>query len=104
MECGSGDYRELDAEVAGAEHVEFIDLSRILADEYQKKGPDVVKTFFTIDHLHTNPTGADFNAAAVVSGLKTLKGDPFRKYLSPQGRAVAPDKGWRPGSVCGRIR
>jgi lysophospholipase L1-like esterase len=104
VECGSGDYRELDAEVARAEHVEFIDLSRILADEYQKKGPDVVKTFFTIDPLHTNPIGAHFNAAAVVSGLKTLNGNPFRTYLSPQGRAVAPDKGWRSGSVCGHIR
>jgi lysophospholipase L1-like esterase len=104
VECGSGDYRELDAEVAAAEHVQFIDLSRILADQYQTKGPDVVQTFFTIDHLHTNPLGADFNAHAVVSGLKTLKGDPFKAWLSPKGRAVAPDKGWRHGSVCERIR
>jgi lysophospholipase L1-like esterase len=103
IECGSGRYRAWDIEVARAEHVQFIDLSRILADKYQKLGQDEVKTFFTIDHLHTNPTGADVNAASVVSALKTLKGKPLAKYLSAQGRAVRADKGSRAGSVCDRV-
>lgn len=102
-ECGPGNYRIWDAQVAEAERVQFIDLSRILADEYQKLGPEHVKTFFTIDHLHTNQKGAEFNAAAVVSGIKTLKGKPLEAYLSSKGRAVPADKGWRRGSVCDRI-
>jgi lysophospholipase L1-like esterase len=104
VECGSGNYRLWDAQVARAEHVAFVDLSRILADRYQALGPEAVKKFFTIDHLHTNPAGADSNAAAVVSGLKAMPGRPFARYLSPQGRAVAADKGWRAHSVCDRIR
>lgn len=103
VECGSGSYRLWDSQVAQAERVPLIDLSRILADQYQKLGPDGVKTFFTIDHLHTNPAGAEFNASAVVSGIKTLKGKPLNASLSPKGRAVAPDKGWRRSSVCDRI-
>jgi lysophospholipase L1-like esterase len=104
IECGSGNYRLWDAQVARAERVAFVDLSRILADRYQALGPEAVKKLFTIDHLHTNPAGADFNAAAVVSGLKAMPGRPFARYLAPQGRAVAADKGWRAHSVCDRIR
>jgi lysophospholipase L1-like esterase len=103
IECGSGNYRLWDAQVARAESVAFVDLSRILADRYQALGPEGVKRFFTVDHLHTNPAGADFNAAAVVAGLKALRRRPFAHFLSLQGRAVAPDKGRRRNSVCARI-
>jgi lysophospholipase L1-like esterase len=104
VECGSGDYREWIAMTAQSEHVEFIDLSRILADRYQKMGADAVKTFFSIDHLHTNRAGADFNAAAVVAGLRAVKRHPFAGALAAKGRAVAADRGRSRHSVCARIR
>jgi lysophospholipase L1-like esterase len=100
VECGSGNYRQWDSEVARAANVPLVDLSRILADRYQALGAATVKGFFTIDYLHTNLSGAYFNAAAVVSGLRALPGDPFGAALNANGRAVAPDIGPRPGSVC----
>ena len=100
VECGSGDFRQWDAEVAHAESVAFVDLTRILADRYQTLGPDTVKSFFSIDYLHTNASGAVLNAAAVVSGLRALPDKPFDAALSPTGRAVAADPGRGPSSVC----
>jgi lysophospholipase L1-like esterase len=103
VECGSGDYRQWDAEVARSAQVEFIDLTRILADRYQAMGAAAVQEFFSIDYLHTNPSGAYFNAAAVVSGLRALPAGPFAAALSATGRAVAPDVGAQSGSVCPNI-
>ena len=103
IECVSDTYRKWDVEVARAEHVAFVDVTRIITDHYQKLGPEQVKAFFTIDHLHTNATGADFNAQAVVSGLRKTQGRSFSKWLSAQGRAVAVDKGPSRRSVCERI-
>jgi lysophospholipase L1-like esterase len=100
MECGSGSYRQWDAEVARSAKVAFIDLTRILTDRYQTLGSDAVNKFFTIDYLHTNPVGAEFNAAAVVSGLRAVKGRPFAAQLSKKGRTVATDRGPKRGSIC----
>ncbi len=104
VECGSGDYRQWIAETARVAHVQFIDLTRILADRYQKLGGDEVKAFFSIDHLHTNPKGADFNATAVVAGLRAVKQPPVARALSSQGRAVAVDRGPARHSVCLHLR
>lgn len=103
VECGSGDYRQWDAEVARSAQVEFIDLTRVLADRYQTLGTAAVQEFFTIDHLHTNPAGAYFNAAAVVSGLRALPAGHFAAALSATGLAVAADPGAQVGSVCPAI-
>ncbi|HVU23124.1 MAG TPA: GDSL-type esterase/lipase family protein, partial [Opitutus sp.] len=95
VERGSGDYREWDRALAAAEGVEFVDLTRIIADEYQELGEAKVKEFFPRDHTHTSPAGADFNAAAVVTGLKGLRDGPWKKFLSAKGAAVAKDEiGW----------
>ncbi|MBV9850232.1 MAG: hypothetical protein JO250_11205 [Armatimonadetes bacterium] len=47
-----------------------------------------MKAFFPGDHTHTNPAGADFNAAAVVQGLKALPGGPLSGFLSARGVSV----------------
>ncbi len=44
------------------------------------------KPLFGPDHTHTSPAGAEFNAASVVAGLKSLKGNPFKKYFSPRAQ------------------
>ena len=95
VERGSGKYREWDREIARAEGVEFVDLTRIVADDYQEMGETKVKEFFPRDHTHTNPAGADFNAREVVAGLKGLRGGPWEKFLSARGAAVEADQiGW----------
>jgi hypothetical protein len=37
---------------------------------------------------HTNDSGAQFNAACVIAGLKSLPGNPLGKYFSGKGNAV----------------
>ncbi len=96
VERGFGRYREWDRAVAVATKTDFVDLTQILADRYAQLGePKVRELFAPADDTHTNSAGADFNAAAVVAGLKGLRDGPFAKYLSAKGAAVEPDRiGW----------
>lgn len=96
IERGNGAYRQWTHDVAQTEHVPFVDVTRILADDYQARGEAATKVFYTRDHTHSNPAGADHVAAAVVAGLKGLKNGPkFDDWLSPKGREVAADTiGW----------
>jgi lysophospholipase L1-like esterase len=95
VERGSGSYRRLDRELAQQAGIAFVDLTRIIADQYQAMGPDKVKALFGADHTHTNVAGADLNAAAVVAGLKGIRKGPFKDWLSAKGQAVEPDPiGW----------
>ncbi len=95
VERGSGHYRQWDREVAQKAGVEFIDFTRIVADEFQELGEEKTKALYGPDHTHTNSIGADFNAAHVVAGLKGIRKGPFGAFLSAKGAAVEADKvGW----------
>jgi len=95
VERGSGEYRAWDHAVADTAGVPFLDLTRIIADQYQQLGPTKVAELFSADHVHTNAAGADFNAAAVVAGLKGLRNCLPDDVYSAKGRAVASDHlGW----------
>ena len=100
INCPSDTYRLWDWQTAVNEQVAFVDLSRIIADRYQREGAAAVTAQFINDTVHTNVTGAEKNAADAVSGLRALRGLPFRKMLSARGRAVAADAGQTPTSVC----
>ncbi len=95
VERASGDFRRWSREIAQAAGVGFIDHTRILADQYQVLGEEQTAALFGKDHTHTNAAGADLGAAAVVAGLKGLKGGPWEAFLAEKGRAVASDTiGW----------
>lgn len=95
VERGSGRYREWDRALAAEAKIGFVDLSRILADSCQTLGPEKTAALFGPDHTHTNAAGADFNAAAVVAGLKGLRPAPLRDMFSAKGVAVEADTiGW----------
>jgi len=95
VERGAGEYRAWDRAQARDAGVEFVDVTRIIADKYQELGEAKVKEFFPRDHTHTNAVGADFNAAAVVAGLKGIHHGPWENFLSAKGKAVEEDKiGW----------
>ena len=95
VERGSGNYRAWDRELAAAAGLQFIDLTRIIADQYQSLGQEKAKELFGTDHTHTNTAGADLNAAGVVAGLKGIRRGPYAALLSPKGEAVAADRtGW----------
>jgi lysophospholipase L1-like esterase len=89
VERGSGKFGEWAEAVARSEGVAFIDLTTIVADQYEKLGQENVKELFATDHTHTSPKGAEQNAAGVVAGLKALKSNPLKKYFSAKGKAVA---------------
>ena len=92
VERGSGRFREWAEELARAEGVAFVDVTRIIADSYEALGQERVKALFGPDHTHTSPAGAEFNAAAVVAGLKSLKGDPLGKFFSARAKEVGADR------------
>jgi lysophospholipase L1-like esterase len=88
VERVNGPWSAFTAELGKTENVAFIDLTSLIADEYERRGAEAVKPFFPKDHTHTNPAGADLNASLVVAALKNLNGAPFARVLSAQGAAV----------------
>lgn len=88
VERGPGPYQRLNADLAAAERVEFIDATALIAAHYERIGPAQVAAFFPKDHTHTNAAGADANAARIVAGLKQAKSAEFGQYLSAKGRGV----------------
>ncbi len=95
IERGSGNYRAWDRELAQNASLDFIDVSRIVADQFQSFGKEKTHEYFGTDHTHSNTKGADFEAASVVAGLKGLRKGPFTAFLSPKGEAVEADHiGW----------
>jgi lysophospholipase L1-like esterase len=77
----SGDYGGWAKEVADTTGAWFVDLNTLIADQYDQLGEEVVKAFFPGDHTHTNEAGAQLNAAAVVLGLRGLRGLSLNQYL-----------------------
>ena len=89
VERGSGRFNAWAEDVAHSQNVPFVDVTRIIADRYERMGEEKAKAFFPGDHTHTNAAGADFNAAVVVDGLKAINDSPFTSYLSAKGRGGA---------------
>jgi rhamnogalacturonan acetylesterase len=77
----SGDYGKWAAAVAKSEGAFFIDLNELIAKRYEAEGPEKVKLYFPADHTHTNPAGAEVNAAAVVEGVRGLKRSRLKEFL-----------------------
>jgi lysophospholipase L1-like esterase len=57
ISCPSETYRLWDWQTARTEKVAFVDLSRIIADRYQREGADAVTAQFINDTVHTNVAG-----------------------------------------------
>ena len=92
VERGSGRYSQWSAEVAKTNGVQFIDAMNLVADKFDALGQEKVHALYPRDHTHFNASGADIHAATVVSGLKSLRSNPVRKYLSAKGAAVEADR------------
>lgn len=80
-------------QVAEKQGVAFVDLNEIIARRYDALGQVAVEPLFGDPHTHTSLIGAQLNARCVVSGLKGLKKDPVKRYLSAKGKGV---KGYKP--------
>lgn len=79
-----------DSQVAAAHNALYLDLTMVITDAYKKVGAKKVANFFADKGTHTTDIGAQFNAAGVIAGLKSLPGAPLDKYLSEKGEAVEP--------------
>jgi len=90
VERAMGHYDEWDKQIAAAEQVPLVDVTNIVADEYERMGQAKVAPLYPIDHTHSSPAGAKLNAAAVVAGLKCRKIEPLVNDLSAKGKAVQP--------------
>jgi lysophospholipase L1-like esterase len=93
IERGPGHYTAWSFEIAKDADVPFIDVTNMVADQFEAMGRDKVHALYPRDHTHFNVVGADIFASAVVSGLKGLRGHPLAKSLSAKGEAVVADNG-----------
>ena len=76
-------YTQWAAEAAKQGGAFFIDLNRLVADQYDREGEAKVGTvYFTPkDHTHTIEAGAQLNAATVAEGIRATRGLALRKFL-----------------------
>lgn len=84
VQRAGNDFGKWAKEVAGQEHVAFIDLNSITADKYDQWGAEKVKDFFPGDHTHTNKAGAEVNAQSVIEGIRQQQNIELNKYLLKQ--------------------
>jgi lysophospholipase L1-like esterase len=77
-----------DEQVAKKNGALYFDLTMVVTDAYKKIGAEKVAAFFADKGTHTSDLGAQFNAACVVAGLKSLPGDPLENYFSEKGGAI----------------
>jgi lysophospholipase L1-like esterase len=77
-----------DQEVAAANGALYIDLTKVVSDSYRKIGKEKVDTFFSDARTHTNDAGAQFNAACVIAGLKSLPQNPIAPYFSEKAAEI----------------
>ena len=77
----SNTYTKWAKEIAEQTGSYFIDLHKIISDEYEKIGQEKATAFFPQEHTHTNKEGAMLNATIVVTAIKELKKCKLKKYL-----------------------
>ena len=77
------DYVDLAKEAAEQENAYFIELNKLIADEYDVLGQTKVSEMYfgATDHTHTVKEGAIFNARKVAEGIKATNGLKLAKYL-----------------------
>jgi rhamnogalacturonan acetylesterase len=83
------------ANAAKATGAAFLDLNEMVAEEYERLGPEKVEALFADRRTHTTPAGAQLNARFVVAGLKALTPNPLAPYFSARA-AVVPAADVRP--------
>jgi lysophospholipase L1-like esterase len=88
VERGSGRYGEWARELAEAGNVAFIDLTRLIADEYERLGEAEVAALFPVDHTHTSDDGALLNARLVAQGFKALREEQWAPWFAVAGRSL----------------
>jgi lysophospholipase L1-like esterase len=79
-----------DSQVAQDHGALYFDLTMIITADYKKLGAEKVAALFADKGTHTTDSGAQFNAARIIAGLKSLPGDPLENFFSEKGKSVEP--------------
>lgn len=91
IEVGVSGYRGWAHTVAIEEKVPFVDVSAIMAVQFEKFGQAKTNGLFHDGELvHMNTPGSFLAAACVLAGLKSTPGVDLSPYLSAVGRVI-PD-------------
>jgi hypothetical protein len=75
-------YRDLELQVAVAQHVPIADMASVAADRLQALGAEKTALLFPIDHTHSSAEGAALNARDVGVALVMIH-SPLAAYLKP---------------------
>ena len=93
MERGAPDYRAWSKAIAEQEHVAFVDISDVMAKEYEKLGQaKTAALYHQKEPVHVNTVGAALNAEWTVEALKALPNAPVTPFLSARGRELPAAK------------
>lgn len=74
-------YAKWAKEVSTIKRITFIDLNNLIAEKYEALGQEKVKSFFPVDHTHTNIDGAKLNAEIVIMALKSYGPKNLMKFF-----------------------
>lgn len=100
VEVGVNTYRADERAIAEASKIDFVDVSDIIAREYQHLGPEkTYGLFHDHENVHMDTPGSFMAAYCTVAGLKALQDTPVSKYLAYMGQFVLPMAGQIPGVV-----
>jgi lysophospholipase L1-like esterase len=89
VEMGVGSYREWARAVADQEHVPFIDVTAIIAGQFEKFGEAKVNGLFhSTEPVHMTTPGSFLAAECTLAGLKELSLPAIPDYLSQLGQLV----------------
>jgi rhamnogalacturonan acetylesterase len=100
VEVGVNNYRADERAIAEASKIDFVDVSDIIAREYQHLGPEkTYGLFHDHENVHMDTPGSFMAAYCTVAGLKALSDTPVSKYLAYMGQFVLPMAGQIPGVV-----
>ena len=88
VERGLPSYVMWSREVARKSHVPFVDVTNVIAAEYEQLGPERVSLLYPGDQTHFNAEGADLHARVIVRELARVPGFKIGSLLSTKGSAV----------------
>jgi len=93
MERGAPDYRAWSKAIAEQEHVAFVDISDVMAKEYEKLGQaKTAELYHAKEPVHVTTVGAALNAEWTVAALKAMPDKLVTPFLSAKGTAVPAAK------------
>lgn len=91
IERGAGKYGRWSYELALELNTPYVDVTNLMADKLEALGEQKVAEFYTKDHTHFNPKGAQVYVETILGALKGIRPDLFGALLSEKGKSIAKE-------------